>query len=83
LVTGTEISPLLKLPQKRSDHTGTETRKLLFEWAKAAGRDAGIDFDRFFDVVAFFAIQTDLFDTSDNPHVVWDVLRIPTQIVQE
>jgi len=46
LVTGTEISPWLKLPQKRSDHTGTETRKLLFEWAKAAGRDAGIDFDR-------------------------------------
>jgi hypothetical protein len=83
LVTGTEISPWLELPQKRSDHTGIETRKPLFEWAKAAGRNAGIDFDRFFGVVAFFAVPTDLFGTSDDPHVVCDLLSSPAQILQE
>lgn len=83
LVTGTEISPWLHLPQKRSDHAGLNTREALFGWAKAAGRNAGIDFDRFFGVVAFFAVQTDLFGTSDNPHVVCDLLSSPAQILQE
>jgi hypothetical protein len=83
LVTGTEISPWLRLPQKRSDHVGLSTRKNLFEWAKAAGRNAGIDFDRFFGTVAFFAVQTDLFGTSDDPHVVCDILSAPAQILQE
>ena len=83
LVTGTEISPWLKLPQKRSEHTGLETRKPLFQWAKTAGRDVGIDFDRFFGVVVFFAVPTDLFGTSDDPHVVCDLLSSPAQILQE
>ena len=83
LVTRTQISPWLHLPQKRSDHAGLNTREELFGWAKAAGRDAGIDFDRFFGVVAFFAVQTDLFGTSDNPHVVCDLLSSPAQILQE
>ncbi len=83
LMTGTEISPWLRLPQKRSDHTGLSTRANLFQWAKAAGRDAGVDFSRFFGVVAFFAVPTDLFGTSDDPHVVCDLLSSPAQILQE
>ena len=83
LVTGTEISPWLHLPQKRSDHAGLKLEKTCSGWAKTAGRDAGIDFDRFFGVVAFFAVQTDLFGTSDNPHVVCDLLSSPAQILQE
>ena len=84
LVTGTEVSPWLTLPQKRSDHTGLSTRKALFRWAKDAGKQAGVDFDRFYGVVAFFAVGTDLFGTQeDGPHVVCDVLSSPAQIFQE
>ncbi len=83
LVTGTEISPWLQLKQKRSDHKGLDTRKDLFQWAKAAGRDAGIDFGRFFGVTVFFSVATDLFGTSDSPHVVCDLLSSPAQIQQE
>jgi hypothetical protein len=83
LVTGTEVSPWLQLSQKRSDHVGLSTRKNLFEWAKAAGRNVGIDFDRFFGAVAFFAVPTDLFGTSSDPHVVCDILSSPAQIQQE
>lgn len=36
LVTGTEVSPWLQLPQKRSDYKGLETQRPLFEWARAA-----------------------------------------------
>jgi hypothetical protein len=83
LVTGTEILPWLRLPQKRSDHTGLNTRKDLFGWVKIAGSNAGVDFSRFFGVVAFFSVQTDLFGTSDDPHVVCDLLSSPSQILQE
>jgi hypothetical protein len=83
LVTGTEITPWLQLPQRRSDHTGQDTRDDLFEWAKAAGRNAGVDFSRFFGVVAFFSVGTDLFGSPDEPQVVCDLLSSPAQIVQE
>ena len=84
LVTGTEVSPWLTLPQKRSDHTGTATRGALYGWAKAAGTRVGIDFGRFYGVTAFFANGTDLFGTKGNdPHVVCDVLSSPAQILQE
>lgn len=83
LVTGTEVTPWLQLPQKRSDHTGLNTRGDLFRWAKEAGERFGVDFGRFFGAVAFFAVPTDLFGTSNDPHVVCDVLSCPAQIVQE
>lgn len=83
LLTGTEVSPWLRLPQKRSDHVGLNTRGDLFKWAKTAGINAGIDFDRFFGTVAFFAVGTDLFGTKDDPHVVCDILSSPAQILQE
>ncbi|MBN9663600.1 MAG: hypothetical protein J0H49_35710 [Acidobacteria bacterium] len=83
LVTGTEVTPWLQLPQKRSDHTGLNTRGDLFRWAKEAGERFGVDFGRFFGAVAFFAVPTDLFGTASEPHVVCDVLSCPAQIVQE
>jgi len=83
LVAGTEISPWLTLPQKRSDHIGLSTRGSLFAWAKAAGAAAGVDFSRFFGTVVFFAVPTDLFGTSNDPHVVCDILSSPAQILQE
>ena len=83
LVNGTELLPWLQLPQKRSDHTGLSTRNDLFQWVKAAGAKAGVDFSRFFGVTAFFSVATDLFGTSSDPHVVCDLLSSPAQILQE
>jgi len=89
LVTGTEVTPWLTIPHKRSEALPTRStaeRTQLVGWAMDAGAAFGVKFERFFGFVAFFAVQTDLFGIPGDgqpPHVVCDVLSNPTEVLQE
>lgn len=86
-LSGSQVFGWLTLDKARSDYTGsganTAGRLALIDWARAAATKAHVDLGRFFGVVVYMNVATDLFGVLNGKAAVCDLNSVASQIAQE
>ena len=86
-LSGSQVFGWLTLDKAKSDYTGSGAnqagRQALIDWARAAATKAHVDLGRFFGVVVYMNVATDLFGTLNGKSVVCDLNSVASQIAQE